>query len=267
VLADLGVAESPVIRLVIADDHPVVREGLKYVVSQNRDMHLVGEAEDARSTLAICREVRVDVLLLDVSMPGPGVVDLIESLRAVRPSPRILVLSVHPERHYARRVLQAGADGYLTKNHSPTALAAAIRQVYAGRKYVTPALAEDLVLDLSAGRHATPHEALSNREYEVFRRLGGGSRVNAIASELGLSPKTVRTYRSRILEKMNLMSTAEIIFYAVQNGLAGAPLSRELGDAATRQEPRHEDGRDAMPDSRRQAASPRRGATTRSSRS
>ena len=218
------------IRLVIADDHPVVREGLKYVVSQNRDMQLVGEAEDARSTLEISRSVRVDVLLLDVSMPGTGVVDLIRSLRALRPNPRILVLSVHPERHYARRVLQAGADGYLTKTHSPTALAAAIRQVYAGRKYVTPALAEELALDLSAGRHATPHEALSDREYEVFRRLGAGSRVNEIASELGLSAKTVRTYRSRILEKMNLTSTAEIIFYAVHNGLVGPAPSPEAGE-------------------------------------
>jgi DNA-binding NarL/FixJ family response regulator len=210
------------IRLVIADDHPVVREGLKYVVSQNRDMALAGEAEDAASTLEICRSKAIDVLLLDVSMPGGGVVDLIRSLRQGPRCPRILVLSVHPERHYARRVLQAGADGYLTKNQSPTALTAAIRKVHAGRKYVSPALAEELALDLSAGRRATPHDALSNREYEVFRRLGAGARVDEIAAELGLSPKTVRVYRSRILEKMNLSSTAEIIFYAVQNGLAGA---------------------------------------------
>ena len=115
------------VRLVIADDHPVVREGLKYLVSQNRDMKLVGEADDARSTLEACRTTAVDVLLLDVSMPGMGVVDLIRELRSQGRSPRILVLSVHPERHYARRVLQAGADGYLTKSHSPTALAEAIR--------------------------------------------------------------------------------------------------------------------------------------------
>lgn len=207
------------IRLAIADDHPVVRQGLKYIVSQNRDMALVGEADDGPSTLAVCRANAVDVVLLDVSMPGMPVVDLIRALRSESRSPRILVLSIHPERHYARRVLQAGADGYLTKNHSPTALAEAIRQVHAGRKYVTPALAEELAVSLSEGMALAPHEALSNREWEVFRRLGAGVRVNEIAQELALSPKTVRTYRSRILEKMNIRSTAELIFYAVQNGL------------------------------------------------
>lgn len=209
------------VRLVIADDHPVVREGLKYLVSQNRDMILVGEADDARSTLDACRTTAVDVLLLDVSMPGMAVVDLIRELRSQGRSPRILVLSVHPERLYARRVLQAGADGYLTKNHSPTALAEAIRQVHGGRKYVTPALAQELAVSLSEGSALAPHDALSNREYEVFRRLGAGVRVDDIARELALSPKTVRTYRSRIVEKMGIRSTAELIFYAVQNGLVG----------------------------------------------
>jgi DNA-binding NarL/FixJ family response regulator len=195
-------------------------------------MTVVGEAEDAPSTLEACRTLAVDVLLLDVSMPGMGVVDLIRALRSAGRSPRILVLSVHPERHYARRVLQAGADGYLTKNHSPTALAEAIRQVHGGRKYVTPALAEELAASLSEGSALTPHEALSNREYEVFRRLGAGVRVNEIAHDLALSPKTVRTYRSRILEKMNIRSTAELIFYAVQNGLVGqAPAADQPGGA------------------------------------
>jgi DNA-binding NarL/FixJ family response regulator len=226
------------VRLVIADDHPVVREGLKYLVSQNRDMTLVGEADDARSTLEVCRTTVVDVLLLDVSMPGMAVVDLIRALRPAGRSPRILVLSVHPERHYARRVLQAGADGYLTKNHSPTALADAIRQVHGGRKYVTPALAEELAVSLSEGRALASHEALSNREYEVFRRLGAGVRVNDIAQELALSPKTVRTYRSRILEKMNIRSTAELIFYAVQNGLVGqAAAGDQPGGAAPARRP------------------------------
>jgi DNA-binding NarL/FixJ family response regulator len=207
------------VRLVIADDHPVVREGLKYLVSQNRDMVLVGEADDAPSTLEVCRTTAVDVLLLDVSMPGMAVVDLIRALRSAVRSPRILVLSIHPERHYARRVLKAGADGYLTKNHSPTALVDAIRQVHSGRKYVTPTVAQELAVSLSEGTALAPHESLSNREYEVFRRLGAGVRVNDIAQELALSPKTVRTYRSRILAKTSLRSTAELIFYAVHNGL------------------------------------------------
>ncbi len=227
------------IRLVIADDHPVVREGLKYLVSQNRDMVLVGEADDGPGTLEACRKVDVDVLLLDVSMPGMAVVDLIRSLRSTRRSPRILVLSVHPERQYARRVLQAGADGYLTKTHSPTALAEAIRRVHAGRKYVTPAVAEELAVSLSGGREIASHETLSNREYEVFRRLGAGARVGEIAEELALSPKTVRTYRSRILEKMSLKSTAELIFYPVQNGLVGQVAAERQGtDASASQESR-----------------------------
>lgn len=226
------------VRLVIADDHPVVREGLKYLVSQNRDMVLVGEADDARSTLEACRTTAVDVLLLDVSMPGMAVVELIRALRSQGRSPRILVLSVHPERHYARRVLQAGADGYLTKNHSPTALADAIRQVHGGRKYVTPALAQELAVSLSEGSAVAPHDALSNREYEVFRRLGAGVRVDEIAQELVLSPKTVRTYRSRILEKMGIRSTAELIFYAVQNGLVGQGATGDQpGGAATAEPP------------------------------
>jgi DNA-binding NarL/FixJ family response regulator len=226
------------IRLAIADDHPVVRQGLKYLVSQNRDMALVGEADDSRSTLEVCRTTAVDVLLLDVSMPGMPVVDLIRALRSESRSPRILVLSIHPERHYARRVLKAGADGYLTKNHSPTALADAIRQVHSGQKYVTPTLAQELAANLSEVTALVPHEALSDREYEVFRRLGAGARVDDIAQELALSPKTVRTYRSRILEKMNIRSTAELIFYAVQNGLVEQVAAESLpGDPAPAQEP------------------------------
>jgi len=226
------------IRLVIADDHPVVRDGLKYLVSQHRDMALVGEADDARSTLEVCRTTAVDVLLLDVSMPGMAVVDLIRALRSEGRSPRILVLSVHPERHYARRVLKAGADGYLTKNHSPTALADAIRQVHRGQKYVTPTLAQELAVSLSEGTALARHEALSNREYEVFRRLGAGLQVSDIAQELALSAKTVRTYRSRILAKMNLRSTAELIFYAVQNGLVEQAAAEGLpGGSAPAQEP------------------------------
>jgi DNA-binding NarL/FixJ family response regulator len=168
-------------------------------------------------------------------MPGPGVVDLIGRLKSAFPRLRILVLSVHPERHYARRVLRAGADGYLTKNHSPSTLAAAIRRVYGGHKYITPSLAEDLALDLAAGRESGAHETLSTREHQVFLRLGAGARVNEIAEQFGLSPKTVRTYRSRILEKLDLRSTAELIFYAVRNELVTqveSPLGSALATGA-----------------------------------
>lgn len=207
------------IRLLIADDHQIVREGLRYVVSQSRDIQVVGEAKDGDQTVDVCKTTDADVLLLDVSMPGPGVLDVVKQLKRMKPALRILVLSVHPERHYARRVLTAGADGYLTKNHSSQALASAIRQVHMGRKYVTPSLAEELALDLAHGREGQAHEALSNREYEVFLQIGAGKGVDQIARQLNLSPKTVRTYRSRILEKTDLKTTAEIIFYTINHGL------------------------------------------------
>jgi two-component system invasion response regulator UvrY len=208
------------IRLLIADDHQILREGLKYVVSQSRDIRVVGEADDGDAVLALCERTAADVLLLDVSMPGPGVLAIVAKLKAARPHLRILVLSVHPESHYARRVLAAGADGYLTKNHSSQALSSAIREVHAGRKYLTPSLAQELALDLAHGRSGQDrHEKLSNREYQTLLQFGAGKGVQEIATELNLSPKTVRTYRSRILEKTNLKSTAELIFYAINQGL------------------------------------------------
>jgi DNA-binding NarL/FixJ family response regulator len=207
------------IRLLIADDHPIVREGLKHVVSQYRDIVVVGEAENADTTVQACTNDAPDVLLLDVSMPGPGVLGLIAQLKSIRPQLRILVLSVHPEEHYARRVLKAGADGYLTKNHSPRALASAIRHVHCGRKYVSESLAEELAVDLDRSRERQTHEALSNREFDVFLRLGAGKSVEQIAQQLKIRPKTVRTYRLRIFEKMHFKTTAELIFYAVYNGL------------------------------------------------
>ena len=207
------------IRLFIADDHPIVREGLKHVISQCRDIEVVGEAENAAATFAACAATAPDVVLLDVSMPGPGVLEVIVRLKELRPQLQILVLSVHPERHYAKRVLKAGADGYLTKNHTPQALASAIRQVHSGTKYITPSLAQEFALDLWNGQQAAAHESLSNREYQVLLQFGAGLSTHKIAQMLKLSPKTVRTYRSRILEKMNLSTTAELIFYVVQRGL------------------------------------------------
>jgi DNA-binding NarL/FixJ family response regulator len=192
---------------------------LKSFVSQYADLQVVGEAADAETAIRECRTARTDVLLLDVGMPGPGVLEVIRRLRAEQPFMRILVLSVHPEQHYARRVLKAGADGYVTKNHTADVLYSAIRQVHGGRKYVTPSLAEEIASEIAGGREGQPHEALSNREYEVFVQIGSGRSVDQIASDLSIKPKTVRSYRSRILEKIKLRSTAEIIFYAVGCGL------------------------------------------------
>jgi DNA-binding NarL/FixJ family response regulator len=208
-----------VTRILIADDHPIVREGLKSVISQYGDLQVVGEAEDADSTWRMCAQVRPDVILLDVAMPGPGVLEVIRRLKADAPATRILVLSIHPEQHYARRVLRAGADGYVTKNYTADVLYSAIRQVRSGHKYVTPSLAEEFATELAGGRNGQPHERLSNREYEVFLQLGSGKSVDQIAKDLAIKPKTVRSYRARILEKTMLRTTAELIFYAVNCGL------------------------------------------------
>jgi DNA-binding NarL/FixJ family response regulator len=240
------------IRLLIADDHPVVREGLRYVVSQNRDVQVVGEAEDGDAALDLCRRVPADVLLLDVAMPGPGVLELLGLIKSACPRLHILVLSVHAERLYARRVLKAGADGYITKNHTPQSLAAAIRHVHEGKKYVTPAVAEELISGLRQGSRSEAHEALSSREYAVFLQLGAGKSVEEIARELRLSPKTVRTYRSRIMEKANFSSTAELIFYAVRTGLVGEIVQpRERNNNAVKPQAEDSSGIDTKRDSTR----------------
>jgi DNA-binding NarL/FixJ family response regulator len=160
-----------------------------------------------------------DLLLLDVSMPGALFLDVVRDLRARHPNIRILVLSVHPEEQWAVRALRAGASGYLTKDHSPEQLLEAIRRVYRGGKYVSPTLAEHLAEHLDGGGQRAPHELLSDREFEVMRRLGSGLTVSQIAGELAISAKTVSTYRKRILEKMAVATNAELVRYAARYGL------------------------------------------------
>jgi DNA-binding NarL/FixJ family response regulator len=206
------------IRVLIADDHPLIREGLKHVVASSHDIQVVSEAETATATLEACARGGVDVVLLDITMPGPGFIEVIQRLRTTAPSIRILMLSVHPEEHFARRAIQAGAHGYLTKDHSTEELASAIRRVFSGKKYITASLAEELALDLM-GEPRDRHEGLTNREYEVFLELGAGETVDQISRKLKLSPKSVRTYRSRIVEKLGLASTSKLIVYAVRRGL------------------------------------------------
>ena len=207
------------IRLFIADDHSVVREGLNYVIASCRDITVVGEAEDAAALFAGVEATRPDVALVDVTMPGPGIIEVIRRLKSPPPV-RVLVLSMHPERYYAKRVLSAGADGYLTKNYSAQTLPSAVRQVAQGRKGRHAGVCRGARRQPGSGPGSV-HEALSNREYEVFLRIGAGKSVDSIAQELELSPKTVRTYRLRIVEKTNLRSTAELIDYAVNKGLVG----------------------------------------------
>ncbi|HMA45404.1 MAG TPA: response regulator transcription factor [Gemmatimonadales bacterium] len=207
------------IRLFIADDHPVVRAGLRGIVEGEPDFEVVGEAHDGGDMLARIGRTPAEVLLLDVSMPGPGFLEVLRGLKQDHPRVAVLVLSVHPEDQYAVRALRAGAAGYLTKDHSPEELVAAIRKVYRGGKYVSASLAERLAVGLEIGADDSPHEHLSNREYDVLCLLGSGRTVKEIASRLALSPKTVSTYRARVLEKMKLATNADLVRYAAQHGL------------------------------------------------
>ena len=207
------------IRLLIADDHPVVREGLRRIVQDAPGLQVVGEVASGHELLERLPRVPADIVLLDVTMPGPGFLEVLRLLRAEHPTVAVLVLSVHPEDQYAVRALRAGASGYLTKDHSPEELTEAIRRVCRGGKYVSPGLAERLAADLAGGAGDVRHELLSDREYEVLCLLGSGRKVKDIARSLQLSPKTVSTYRTRILEKMQASSNADLVRYAALHGL------------------------------------------------
>ena len=206
------------IKILIADDHQIVREGLKKIVEAN-GLTVVAEAGTGHEALERARETRPEVVLLDVSMPGKGGLETAQELKARDPRLRVLMLTVHPEDHYAVRCLKGGADGYLTKDVAPGQLVEAIRKVHNGGKYVSPALAERLAESLGAGFGQAPHETLSNREFEVLRRMGQGQTVGEIAETLHLSVKTVSTYRARILEKMNMKTNADLVRYAVEEKL------------------------------------------------
>ena len=207
------------IRIFIADDHPIVRQGLRRIVEADAGMVISGEADDAAALLAGLETKATDLVLLDVSMPGGLFLETLRELRDRHPSIRVLALSVHPEDEWAVRALRAGASGYLTKDHSPDQLLDAIRRVYRGGKYVSPSLAERLASQLDGGGQRAPHELLSDREFEVMRRLGSGLTVSQIAGELALSTKTVSTYRTRILEKMAVATNADLVRYAARHGL------------------------------------------------
>ena len=213
-------SRAPVkIRIFIADDHPIVRQGLRRIVEADPGMVISGEADAAAALLAGLETKATDLVLLDVSMPGGLFLETLKELRTRHPTIRVLALSVHPEDEWAVRALRAGASGYLTKDHSPDQLLDAIRRVYRGGKYVSPTLAEQLAKHLDAGGQRPPLELLSDREFEVMRRLGSGLTISQIASALALSAKTVSTYRARILEKMAVATNADLVRYAARHGL------------------------------------------------
>jgi two-component system invasion response regulator UvrY len=208
-----------VIRVLIADDHILFREGIKSILEKTDGFSLAGEAATGSEAVEQALRCHPEVVLLDVSMPGRGGIETVRELKRRLPKLRILMLTVHPEDHFAVRCLQEGADGYLTKDAAPAELLEAIRKVRAGGKYVTASLAERLATNLEKGVDRMPHESLSEREFEVLQQIAGGKTVSVIAAELNLSVKTVSTYRSRILEKMAMKSNAEIIRYSFENDL------------------------------------------------
>jgi two-component system, NarL family, invasion response regulator UvrY len=207
------------IRVLVADDHAVVRRGVKQILADDPKMVVVGEAGSGQEVLNLIRERACDVVLLDIAMPDGGGLEILAQLRNLKPDLRVLILSMYPERQYAVRALKAGAAGYLTKESAPEELLTAVRKAAQGGKYITLSLAEQLAAELGGEVEREPHAGLSDREYQVLRLLASGKSVSEVAVELALSVKTVSTYRTRILEKLGLKNTAELVRYAVQRGL------------------------------------------------
>jgi two-component system invasion response regulator UvrY len=205
-------------KILIADDHAVVRRGLKQIIAETPDIMVADEATNGWEVLDKIKEDAYDVILMDIAMPGKDGIDVLTQLKYERPELPVLMLSMYPEEQFAVRALKAGASGYLTKESAPDELVTAIRKVSAGGKYVSSALAEKLVSILQETERL-PHEALSNREYKVMCLIASGKTVTEIAGELSLSVKTVSTYRSRILEKMKMKNNAELTYYAIKNQL------------------------------------------------
>jgi two-component system invasion response regulator UvrY len=207
------------IRVIVADDHPLVRRGLKDIAAKHPDIQVEGEASTGTELLTVARRTPCDVFVMDITMPGLSGLDLLRQLKIEFPDVPVLVLSMHPEDQFAVRFLRAGASGYITKDRALEELVKAIRKLARGQRYISEDLAQELLYYLDDDGDKALHERLSNREFQVLCLLGDGKPIKEIAEELSLSPKTVSTYRSRILTKMNMESNAELIAYAVRNGL------------------------------------------------
>jgi two-component system invasion response regulator UvrY len=207
------------IRVGIVDDHAIVRSGLRQFLSDEVDLRVTAEAANGREALEIVRSGEVDVLVMDLSMPGQSGVDALAAIKARRPDLPVLILSAFPESHYATTLLRHGASGYLNKECDPQEIATAIRTVARGRRYITPAVAELLADGIAGGLEKPAHESLSERELQVFLRLAKGEPVGHVAAEMCLSVKTVSTYRSRVMEKLKLQSNSDLTYYALKNGL------------------------------------------------
>lgn len=203
-------------KCLIVDDHPIVRKGIKDLLVEEGLCHAVVEAASAEAALTAVRREPWDLLVLDVALPDKHGLEVLKEVKLLRPTLPVLMLSLYPEREFALRAIKAGASGYLTKDQPPFELTAAVRQVSAGRRYITPSLAEQMADWLDLGQPETLHERLSDREMEVLRLLGQGKTVSAIADEMALSVKTISTYRARLLEKLKLRTTADLVRYAIE---------------------------------------------------
>jgi len=210
-----------VIRVILCDDHALIRRGIRDTLSDAVDIQVVGEAGDYGELRALMRSVTGDVLLLDIQLPGRSGLDVLHTLKDENNPIKVLVVSMNPEDQYALRALRAGAFGYVNKGGDPQLLVAAVRTVAQGRKYVTPEIAQMLVESLTAPVTENPHERLSDRELQTLMMIASGKRLSDIAEELNLSPKTVSVYRARVLEKLGLANNSELTVYAIRNGLVG----------------------------------------------
>ena len=207
------------LRVLVADDHAIVRQGLKMILTEEFASLVFGEARNGPELLAQLYKNQWDIVVLDITMPGRSGLDVLKELRQLYPKMPVLVLSMHPEDQFAVRMLKAGASGYLTKENVPEEVVKAIRKVIAGGRYVSASLAEKLAFDLRPDAERPPHEALSDREYQVLCMIASGKTVKEIGDELMLSIKTISTYRTRVLEKLNMKTNAELTHYAVKNNL------------------------------------------------
>jgi len=207
------------INILIADDHSIVREGLKQIVAQSSEMAVLGEATNGQQVLDLVHKTEYDLILLDIAMPGRGGIDTLKQLKIEKPKIPVLILSMYPEDQYALRAIKAGASGYLTKESAPEELIGAIKKVAMGGKYVSSDLAEKLVENLGQNTEKQDHTTLSDREYQVMVMIASGKTVTEIGDELSLSVKTISTNRTRALKKMGMKNNAEFTYYAIKHGL------------------------------------------------
>jgi DNA-binding NarL/FixJ family response regulator len=207
------------IKVLVVDDHPIVRQGLKQVISEESDMAVYSEAQNSREVFELIYKQEWDVIVLDITLPGRGGLDVLKEIKHERPNLPVLILSMHPEDQYAVRALKAGAAGYMTKESAPQDLIQAIRHILRGGKYVSSALAERLAFHLEAGTGKPIHETLSDREYQVMLMIASGKTTSEIAGEMSLSVKTISTYRGRIMEKLRMKSNVDLAAYVIRNRL------------------------------------------------